>query len=534
MTAIDARRCSLVFAAVNLLLTSCASTPPPGEPPALQVSYGRTLTGDSVLKYAGDPAPSGRAEFVTVTDGAGNTLFEEAIPVDKEVTVPMPADGRLIVSTRWTDGRTRQEMALPARDGKVTLALNESTLLYSAVTPAPAGDSAGATTQGIPEEITFEDGDGRILYWGFFRSELDIDATDDTIICTIKWPGGKTTRQEISLTENQVFYDDWSDYAIFAWDENARQYSLKSRRQPRLIRSLRAGLVELEAGTFGDTPPTAGVVTGNDVPLLQGSDEIDYRGFNLGLTFSKWKRFVPSIELGMVWGESDTSRELAGANSGWAYQGGNSPGGSPGLASVGGTRASIETDYERQHFSLTLSDKLKLEEVSQVSLDYSLLLLRSVRDYRGEVALLSFPDITGTDRQKLTEHDLGLGLGLRGRRTFHNQWALSGLIGLDALYYRGNYDGTHQYVCGLCAPSDQAFTQSTSDNEDGFTWGTRLAARASYQVKINSELYLSLNYRYQDEAPVLQNRVAPGDPEPNLDTGKLDWSSLRIGFNHKY
>jgi hypothetical protein len=61
-----------------------------------------------------------------------------------------------------------------------------------------------------------------------------------------------------------------------------------------------------------------------------------------------------------------------------------------------------------------------------------------------------------------------------------------------------------------------------------------LTAKASYQIKTNGELYLGLDYRYQDEAPVLQNRVAPGDPEPYLDTNMLDRISLRLGFNQRY
>jgi hypothetical protein len=554
MNAIEARCSSLIVAAALLFLASCATVEPGIEPEPLMMQLSTTTTDnqtDSVLKYSGESAPSGQAEFVTITDSSGNTLFEEAIPPDKQVTVPVQADGKLFVSTRWTDGRTRQEMNIIAPDamqsvqgGNVLLSLNESTLLYSATTPAasqsPTQDqtTADAVSTGAakpsPDEITIEDGEGEILYWGFFRDRLEVDATDDTLICTIKWTDGKTTRQEISLTDNQVFYDEWGDYVVFKWDDLARQYSLQTHKETQLMRDLRAAVIDLEAGTFGDKPPTAGVVTGADEPLLEGSDEISYQGFNLGLTFGKWKRFVPSIELGAAWGDGDTSRELAGVNSGWANQGGDSPGGSPGVASVGGTRASLETDYEKQHFSLTLSDKFKLKKDSQASFDYSFLLQRSVRDYRGEVALLAFPDITSTDKQEITEYDLGLGIGLRGRHTFNNKWALSGLIGLDAVYYRGDYDGTHQYDCNLCAPSDQAFTQSTRDKEDGFTWGTRLSARASYHVKTNSELYLGLNYRYQDEAPVLRNRTAPGDPEPYLDTYKLDWQNIHLGFIHRY
>jgi hypothetical protein len=432
-----------------------------------------------------------------------------------------------------------------APDGTVTLALNESTLLYSVSTPAPAeapprGQSPAAADTAsagkpAPEEITIESGDGEILYWGFFHDRLVIDATDDTMICTIKWPDGRTHRQEISLTENQVFYDEWGEYVNFLWDDLAGQYSLKTHREPGFMRNLRAALIELEAGTFGDRPPTAGVVTGGaEEPLLEGSDEIDYQGFNLGLTFGKWKRFVPSIELGASWGDGDTSRELAGANSGWAFQAGISPGGSPGLASAGGTRASLETDYERQNLSLTMSDKFILMEASQVSIDYTFGLQRSFRNYRGEVAMLAFPDITSSDKQEITEYDAALGIGLRGRHTLPNKWALSGLIGLDAIYYRGIYEGDHLYECSICVPGDQQFTQTTSDKNDGITWGTHLTARASYQVKTNSELYLGLDYRYQDEAPVLQNRVAPGDPEPYLDTNMLDRFSLRLGFNQRY
>lgn len=543
MTAIQTRCSSLLLLAVILLISACASMTPESNPQPLQLKWDYTVTGthtDSVLRYAGDPAPSGAAEFVTVTDGAGNTLFEAEMPPDKAVTVPVPADGKLFVSTRWTEGRTRQEMnladtgaAAPSADGRITLALNPSTLLYSATTPAPAAADTNASAP-APKEITIADGRGEILYQGDFRDELEIDATDDRMICAITWSDGKTTRQEISLTDNQVFYDDWDSYVVFKWDDLARQYGLLSHRQPQFLRNLRAAFVELESGTFGDTPPTAGVVTGNDVPLLEGADEIDYRGFNLGLTFNKWKGFIPSMQFGMAWGDGDTSRELAGANSGWSYQGGDSPGSSPGLASAGGTRASLETDYERQHFSLTLSDRFKLEKASQASLDYSFFLRRSVRDYRGKVALVAFPDITSTDKQELTEYDLGLGVDLRGRHSFTNKWALSGGLGLDAIYYRGDYDGRHQYVCGLCAPSDQEFSQSTDDKDNGLTWGARLTARASYQFKTNSELYLGLDYRFQDEASVLQNRVAPGDPAPHLDTDKLDWKSLRVGFNHKY
>lgn len=550
MNAINARCSSLLFAATALLLSSCAPVSTQEEPRTLQMSGGYTTTGtrmESVLKYAGDPAPSGQAEFATVTDSAGNTLFEEAIPPDKTVTVSLPSDGKLFVSTRWSDGRTQQEMSLPAQGaatpaqgGNVTIKLNEATLLYSVTTLSPAGVDTPEAAKPTPEEITVEDVNGEILYWGFHRDVLEIDATDDTMICTIKWSDRKITSQEISLTDNQVFYDESGEYVIFVWDGLARQYSLKTHKEPQFIRNLRAALIELEAGTFGDKPTTAGVVTGGaEEPLLEGSDEIDYQGFNLGLTFGKWKRFVPSIELGAVWGDGDTSRELAGVNSGWAYQGGLSPDNSPGLASMGGTRASLETEYERQIFSLSLSDKFLLQEASQASLDYTLGMQRSMREYRGEAEFLDFPAITSTDRQEITEYDLGLGFGLRGRQTFPNKWALSGLIGVDAIYYRGKYTGNHLYECkddtvSACTPTTQEFSQSTDDKVDGFTWGVHLTAKASYQIKTNGELYLGLDYRYQDEAPVLQNRVAPGDPEPYLDTNMLDRISLRLGFNQRY
>lgn len=532
MTALTLCRSSLLPALVALLLAGC-TTMESGGPQFQQMGTPSTSPGEqsqSVLRFADDADPSGIAEFVTITDSGTNTLFEEAMPSNGRITVRLPADGKLLISTGWSEGRrTQQELTIPMTetdllaprgDGSVTLMFDESTRQFKI---AP-----------IPVNLSIEDTAGEVLYWGWPDDDIKVDATDATMISLIRWSDGSTTRQQISLTEDEVFYDDYGEYVQLAWDDQVQQYKPKTSSRARLLSRLSAAFIELQAGRFGDSPPTTGVVTGADKPLLKGSDEIDYRGLNLGFTFGKWGRLTPSLELGAVRGDDETSRELAGANSGWSYQGGDSPGGSPGLASTGGTRASLETDYAAQNFRLTLSDKFKLRAASQASLDYSLGLQRSVRDYRSEASLIAFPDITSTDRQKITGYDLSLGFGLRGVHTFRDKWALYGLVGLDAIYYRGKYEGDHRYDCNLCAPADQQFTQSTRDKNDGFTWGARLSARASYQVQTHSELYLGLDYHRQNEGPVLQTRVAPSDPEPHLDTGTLDWRSLRLGFNHRY
>jgi hypothetical protein len=222
MIAVDAYRPSSLLAAAAMLLAGCAT---------LQSGDPQVLRTESVLRFSGDPAPLGEAEFVTITDSAGNTLFERAFPEDRQITVAAPTDGKLFISTRWTEGRTRQEInALEsgiAPGGDVTLGLNETSRQYGIKTRSLAevpmlgqallGRNSARAAKPQPKGVTVTDGAGRILYTGPAADEIEVIATDGALVITTEWSHGEPTRQEISYTDSEVSSDEW--------DENARRPS---------------------------------------------------------------------------------------------------------------------------------------------------------------------------------------------------------------------------------------------------------------------------------------------------------------------
>lgn len=545
--------CGLSFFAVAVvLLSGCASKGgmTQFDPPALQLENPAPASAEpSVLQYAGDPTASGAAEFATATDSQGNTLFEEALKPDKEVTVTVPADGKLILSTRWTEGRTKQELNVLELDPSlkpgqnITLSLSESTKRYSIMIPQLSRipvlgqmllnpDMAGAAAR-KPELVIIMDGGGRTLYRGPATKTIDLDATDGELVVSTDWSDGTRTRDEISYQDRDVYADDWDDYVLVSRDDSGRYALNPSSNAQRGQILVEAVILEAGKGRFRDQPPTIGVVTGVDAPLLQGTDDMDTQALNLGVTLSRWGVFVPKLELGTVWGDDTTRREATGINSGWAFQAELSPGNSTGIASAAGTESSLESKYRSLKVSLTLSQQFKDEDDSDAMLDYNFSLLRTLRNYDGTIRLLAFPDVSSDDRLDISEYNLTAGIGVRGRHTFHNNWMLAGGLRLDAVYYRGEYEGDHHYLCDVCAVSDQDFTQTTSDSNNGLTWAAGAMGRIGYRVDKQSELYLGIDYRIQDKTPVLVTRTRPTDDAPHLITDDTGLYNIYLGFKRR-
>lgn len=183
---------------------------------------------------------------------------------------------------------------------------------------------------------------------------------------------------------------------------------------------------------------------------------------------------------------------------------------------------------------MRLSKPLGDYDASSAQLEYRYGFGRSKRSYLGLVALPGLAGTSTSQVQEISEWNLSAGAAIKGRKVVQGKWTLSASLGLDAIYYNADYDGTHEYRCAPCAPADRAFTQVTGDSESGLTWGARMNGTIGYRVDPRSELFAGMNLRYRDDVAMIEPRVTPLDPAPHTTTDDVAGYYVNIGFRRDF
>ncbi|MGA8259733.1 MAG: hypothetical protein WB783_05910 [Arenicellales bacterium] len=288
--------------------------------------------GESVVQYVGPTAgPLGKQEHVTITDSAGNTLYDDAPTSDKSYALPRPADGKIFVTTHWTKRElpTRQEIVYPEKagesSGQVSLQWDPKQRLYkasSAAKPAAPTESAkpasgnatkgrqvgqaagmsGGTqaTGGLPAPaeyarnlstvqnppvsaaVTLESGlsvVGRGGYAGPARPSGEYfvypSGESGKIHITTTFKDGSQASQTLSYSEDDV---DWEDplgppYVPFWWNPATRQFELGyPSREDR---------VNFVAGY--EFPKVSGEIRARSLTLAVGGYQEDIKGAKTGV-----------------------------------------------------------------------------------------------------------------------------------------------------------------------------------------------------------------------------------------------------------
>jgi hypothetical protein len=367
------------------------------------------------------------------------------------------------------------------------------------------------------------------------------NATGGTLIITTTKPDGSSTRQELKYKTEQVqtYWDSWVD---FRWDPNTKQYVIEGPQ----LRSDAEWIIpvefRLEYGQFNDKPVTAGVNVASSAPLLTSPRRLDYTGVELGFPFGTLGQFKPKLELDFKWGNSSTQGSFGGGPNGWVYQGGpvvvaGSPmGGYTGVQGSVPSVSSITTDYDSQVIRFVVSRPSPFFDQSRISQKFEEYLVyydRVSRRYNGAV---DFPAIVATgsyDNQKVTQYDIGVGAGLVGRHDFGNGFSFLGDARLNGIYYWGDYDGMHHYMCSVCAPATRDFTQSTHDSASGFTWSGFAQGTIAYRLSTRAELSVRFDYDYQNKILALRNHVTPDDLARRfLGAGSAQWYGVSLGVRY--
>ena len=351
------------------------------------------------------------------------------------------------------------------------------------------------------------------------------------LFITARWADGRETKHELNYTARDVYYDDWGPFVVFYWDVDKKQFVLDPPKLP-LYPVVRALELYAGAGKLKHEAPGIGVNVGPDTRLLQGAESITFNNLGFGLSLGRIGNYAAKLNADFKWGDETTRNENSTGVRGATFQGGLSPAGGTGFATVAPSVASLETKYDAQQLTFTASrpfPRLELTDKSRAMIAKVASVARMSLRYDGDMQFPAIPTLFAEENTKVTEWTVGLGLGANGRHYFDNGVSASGGILLSAYYYRGKYEGRHHYVL-----PGQDFRQTTSDRTSGVTWGGSANAALHYRVNRNTEITIRGDYMYRDKSVFVQEKTSPTAAAPHAATSDTQSTrvalSVRIGF----
>lgn len=467
---------------IVIALGGCATrgAPPASlDSPSFQLDLGRQApSGQPVLSFTEtQPLPAGDQIHVTITDSAGNTLYDRLPSLDQTYKVPLPADGKLYVTTHWSGGPpTRQELVHPVQKG----AANQVVIRWDK-------NAKSYTTAAPPVQLASE------------PRQVEPIAAD-------------TQRIEVIRGGSSALYGSSRSGVILSLGYGEQE--APSVDFGTLIPGGPGSQVAAVKSKYG----VSGTFAGLRLETPWGYAEVEY--FNGDKTVRALEP-VGGASVGFVYNQPNANNSF-GLNTG--PNGGNFE-----------IKAEVTRYGARYAFPYAFHESPPEARLDQSEIRPLLHFGRTETKYSGRAQSINFPDIWTTTDQRVNENRYGIGIVGQHTRKLTDSIVGRFMLDLDLLYRKADLSSRQDNVCGApgCSPAN-TFTASNSDSDSGFTWGAGFGTSLEYSFAKNSSLGLEFGYRYLYETAALKTPTSTIDIDgpPHLQGHSVH--SWRVGGRYRY